>query len=244
VEIVFSVAEEVGLKGARKLDLSKLKAKTGYVLDSVGDLGTIVNRAPTQKTMTIKVYGKSSHAGMAPEKGVNAIMVGAVAMSRLKDGRLSPITTANFGVIHGGKATNIVCDYLKIQSEARSHDAGELAAYLDELNAVFEKTAKEFGAKVEIDVTLEYAAFYVKEDEPVILLAAEVLNRLGRPPKIVTGGGGMDGNVFNEKGVRTVGLSTGYANAHTENEEQSISQLIACGQAVAELIKSSPRKLI
>jgi tripeptide aminopeptidase len=233
------VAEEVGLLGARRLDVSRLKSKTGYVLDSSGTVGAIVNRAPTQKTFVIQIRGKSSHAGMEPEKGINAIKVGAAALSRIKEGRLSPITTSNFGLIEGGKATNIVCDYLKIVGEARSHDEGELAGYLSEVEAAFQKAAQEFGAKAEIEVELEYLAFYVKENDPAIKRAAEALKSQGHAPTIVTGGGGMDGNVFNEKGLRAVGLSTGYSHVHTELEEQSISQLISCGRVVAEIIKST-----
>jgi tripeptide aminopeptidase len=239
VEIVFSVAEEVGLKGAKSLDISQLKAKKGYVLDSSGSVGVLVNRAPTQKTLTIHIYGLSSHAGMAPEKGINAIKVGAEALSLLKEGRISPVTTSNFGLIQGGKATNIVCDYLKILGEARSHEASELAAYLKEVDEVFHQTVKKYGARLEMETQLEYSSFYVHEDDPVIVQAAQVLTNLGRQVKTITGGGGMDGNIFNEKGITTVGLSTGYDHVHTEKEEQSISQLIICGQTVAELIKNA-----
>jgi tripeptide aminopeptidase len=240
VEILFSVAEEVGLQGARQLDISGLKSKTAYILDSTGPVGTLVNRAPTQKTILIKITGRSSHAGMAPEKGINAIMAGAKALAQLKEGRLSPLSTSNFGVICGGKATNIVCDYLEIKGEARSHEAGELADYLAEVRKVFSRTAEECGAGLEIDVQLEYSAFYVRENEPIIARALEVFRRLDCPGRIITGGGGMDGNIFNEKGLPSVGLSTGYENVHTEKEEQSISQLILCGRVVAELIKTAP----
>jgi tripeptide aminopeptidase len=241
VEIVFSVAEEVGLKGAHNLDTSRLKAKMAYVLDSSGNLGDLVNRAPTQVTLTINIKGKSSHAGMAPEEGVNAIRVGAVALSRLREGRLSPETTSNFGIIHGGKATNIVCDYLEIKGEARSHVEGDLQAYIEEVKEVFQKTSQEFKAQTNISLHREYSAFHVKEDEPVIAIASKAIEGLGAKTRVRSSGGGMDGNIFNENGIKAVGLSTGYANVHTEKEEQSISQLILCGRLVAELIKSAPK---
>ncbi|MDR1085456.1 MAG: M20/M25/M40 family metallo-hydrolase [Deltaproteobacteria bacterium] len=242
VEIVFSVAEEVGLQGARQLDATRIKSQYGYILDSSGSVGTIVNRAPTQKTVTVKIHGLSSHAGMAPEKGINAIMAGAIALSKIKEGRLSPITTSNFGVIHGGKATNIVCDYLVIKGEARSHNEDELADYITHVNEIFTNTILEFGARVEISWDLEYSSFYVKEDDPVITLADKAFKNLGLKTQIITGGGGMDGNIYNEKGIKSVGLSTGYQNVHTEKEEQSISQLILCSRAVAEIIKAAPPK--
>jgi tripeptide aminopeptidase len=237
VEVVFSVAEEVGLLGARYLDPSALTSKMGYILDSGGPLGTLVNRAPTQYTFLIKIHGKSSHAGMAPEKGLNAINVGAQALMGIKEGRLSPVSTSNFGIICGGKATNIVCNYLEIKGEARSHEERELKEYLAEVDKVFYGTAKERGAKVEIDYTLEYEAFYVKEDEDVISLAYEILEQLGMTPQVLSGGGGNDGNYFNKYGIKSIGLAVGYDKVHTEEEEQSISELIKCGEVVAEIIR-------
>jgi tripeptide aminopeptidase len=241
VEVVFSVAEEVGLMGARNLDPKVLDSKIAYVLDSGGPLGTLVNRAPTQYTFIIRIHGKSSHAGMAPEKGLNAINVGAQALSRIREGRLSPVSTANYGVISGGQATNIVCNYLEIKGEARSHVDSELKDYLAEVDRVFYGTGKERGAKVEIDYALEYEAFYVKEDEPVISLASGVLEGLGIAPRVISGGGGMDGNYLNKFGIKSIGVATGYDKVHTEEEEQSLSGLIKCGEIVAELIRAAAR---
>ncbi|MDR2460382.1 MAG: M20/M25/M40 family metallo-hydrolase [Deltaproteobacteria bacterium] len=236
VEVVFSVAEEVGLLGSKHLDVSSLRSKMAYVLDSGGPLGTLVNAAPTQYTFLIRIYGKSSHAGMAPEKGINAINVGAQALMRLREGRLSPISTSNFGIISGGKATNIVCDYLEIKGEARSHNEEELSLYLKEVDKVFKETTAERGARVEIDYTLEYPLFSVKEGDPIIQLASKVLDQLGIKAEVVQGGGGQDGNYFTQKGITAIGLATGYDYVHTEKEEQSISQLIKCGEVVAAII--------
>ncbi|MDR0355501.1 MAG: M20/M25/M40 family metallo-hydrolase [Deltaproteobacteria bacterium] len=239
VELVVTVGEEIGLQGSRHLDYAPLRSKMAYVLDSGGDVGTIVNRAPTQKTVTISVQGLSSHAGMAPEAGINAIRVAAAAMMKLPEGRLSPVTTSNFGVIEGGKATNIVCDFVKLKAEARSHDAAELERYTDLLNRTFRETAAEYKTTVELDWVLEYEAFYVPEDERVVALARRAFDGLGLETKIMSGGGGMDGNHFNKNGIKSVGLSTGYKHVHTQKEEQSISQLILCGEAVARIIEAA-----
>lgn len=239
IELLITVAEEVGLLGSKHMDYSKIKSKIGFVIDCGGKVGTIVNRAPTQKTVEITIQGRSSHAGMAPEEGINAIRVAALAMAGLPEGRLSPITTSNFGVIHGGKATNIVCDLVTLKAEARSHDQGELEAYINKVEEGFKKAALDSGAKVSFDWTHEYTAFHTKEDDKVIVLAARALEKMGLTPKIVTGGGGLDANHFNEHGIRTVGLSPGYKFVHSEKEEQPISELILSGQLVAEIIKTA-----
>jgi tripeptide aminopeptidase len=239
VELAITVAEEVGLKGSRCLNYGRLRSRVGFVLDSSGPVGSIVNRAPTQKTVEAVIRGRSSHAGMAPEEGINAIRVAAMALSRLPEGRLSPITTSNFGVIEGGKATNIVCDLVRLRGEARSHDQGELEAYVGLVGQEFGRAALEAGATASLDWELEYEAFHVKEDERAVALASRGLKGLGLEPRTVTGGGGMDAKHFNAHGIRSVGLSTGYKFVHTEKEEQSISELVLCGRAVAEIIKAA-----
>ncbi|MDR1080045.1 MAG: M20/M25/M40 family metallo-hydrolase [Deltaproteobacteria bacterium] len=239
VECVFSVAEEVGLLGALHLDVSKIRSRTAYVLDCGGPLGTLVRGAPTQYTFLVTVTGLASHAGMAPEKGLNAISVGAQALASLREGRLSPVTTSNFGIISGGKATNIVCDRLEIKGEARSHDEGELKAYLEEVDAVFREVCRARGAGLTIDWHLEYPSFSVSEDDPAVVLASRAMRTLGLDPKTEISGGGQDGNHFNAKGITAVGVATGYDGVHTEREEQSISGLVGCGELVAAIITES-----
>ena len=236
VEVVFSVAEEVGLLGTRHLDHRRLKAAAAFVLDSGGPLGRIVNQAPTQYTFHITVHGKSAHAGIAPETGLSAIRVAATALTRLREGRLSPTATSNFGVIQAGQATNIVCERCDIKGEARSADPEELEEYAAEVRRVFTETAREFGGSAAIETASAYRGFKVQEDHPVITLARKALGRLGLEAEVVGSGGGMDGNHFNQNGLPAIGLAPGYDQVHTSRETQSISQLIDCGRLVAEII--------
>jgi tripeptide aminopeptidase len=238
VELALTIAEEVGLKGSRGLDYSLLRSKMGFVLDSSGPVGTLVNQAPTQRTAKIDIFGKSAHAGMCPEEGINAIRLGALALASLKEGRLSPVSTSNFGIIKGGQATNIVCDHLHIEGEARSHDEGELIAYCHEVDKAFERLA-ELGGRVEIKWTEEYQAFNVGPEEKVTKIALKAISAIGREPAIVRGGGGMDANHFNQHGIKSLGLSVGYENVHTQREAQSISELVLAGEAVAAIIKAA-----
>ncbi|MDR3038345.1 MAG: M20/M25/M40 family metallo-hydrolase [Candidatus Adiutrix sp.] len=241
VEVVLSVAEEVGLLGAKYLDYTRLKSKIAFVLDSGGPLGLIVNQAPTQYRFHITVHGRSAHAGIAPEKGLSAIRVAAAALTRLPEGRLSPTATSNFGVIQAGQATNIVCERCEIKGEARSADPAEAGAYVAEVRRVFTETAREFGATAEVEDSVEYHAFRVDESHPAIDLARRALRNLGLEPRVAGSGGGMDGNHFNRHGLTAVGLAPGYDQVHTTREVQSISQLIDCGRLVAEIIWEAGR---
>jgi tripeptide aminopeptidase len=199
-------------------------------------LGLIVNQAPTQYRFLITVHGKSAHAGIAPETGLSAIRVAATALTRLPEGRLSPASTSNFGVIQAGQATNIVCERCEIKGEARSTDQAELMAYLEQVRRVFKEAARDFGGEAEMEASLEYLTFRVEEDHPAIGLARRAMKNLGLTARVAPSGGGMDANHFNQHGLTAVGLAPGFDQVHTPREEQSIAQLIDCGRLVAEII--------
>jgi tripeptide aminopeptidase len=125
VEIVFTVSEEIHLEGSRHFDFGRIQSGFGFVFDSSGPVGRIVNSAPSAAQLTIETYGKKAHAGAEPEKGKNALLGMAKILCDIKDGRLDFETTANYAVCSvGDAATNIVCDYAKVLGEVRSRTAG------------------------------------------------------------------------------------------------------------------------
>src|ERR671939_1848771 len=79
IDAVFSICEEVGLLGAKHLDMSKVRAKYGIVFDS-DDPGFLFTKGPSADHFEIKIYGLESHAGVAPELGISAIRVAAEAI--------------------------------------------------------------------------------------------------------------------------------------------------------------------
>ena len=71
--------EEVGLLGVKAMDMSRLRAKRGFLMDN-DTLDTIIIGGPTYFAIDVAVGGRSAHAGMEPEKGVNAIQAAAKAI--------------------------------------------------------------------------------------------------------------------------------------------------------------------
>src|SRR5699024_8253648 len=120
VEVIITVGEETGLIGAKALDIKNIKSKFGYAVDGTGQVGTIVNRAPTQTKIKATISGKKAHAGIEPEKGISAINLAAKAISKMNLGRIDEETTSNIGTIKGGQATNIVADNVEILAEESS----------------------------------------------------------------------------------------------------------------------------
>ena len=104
LDVLFTVAEETGLQGAKAFDTGRLRARLGVGLDAHGEQGTIVVQAPAQNAIHVRVHGRMAHAGVNPQDGINAIRVAAEAIAAMPLGRIDEETTANIGVISGGTA--------------------------------------------------------------------------------------------------------------------------------------------
>ncbi len=188
-EIVFSVEEEVGLRGVKALDWSKLTAKEGVALDLNGEVGGICVAAPAQDTLRITIHGKAAHAGVAPEQGINAIRVAAEAIAVMPIGRIDNETTANIGTISGGAAKNIVPDRVELLGEARSRNEDKLAAQVAQMRQALEAAAQRHGATVEVVVTHEYGAQLIDHDAPIVRLCQAAARKAGLTPALIETGG-------------------------------------------------------
>ncbi|MBP3964391.1 M20/M25/M40 family metallo-hydrolase [Paenibacillus lignilyticus] len=239
IQLVITVGEESGLVGASAIDSKRLKAKFGYALDSNGPIGDIAVAAPSQAKITIKIHGKSAHAGVNPEDGISAIQVAGKAISRMSLGRIDHETTANIGRFEGGGATNIVCDFVKLDAEARSIVQDKLDKQVESMRETVLAVAAEFGAKAEFESKLIYPAFNFTDGDPVVELAKAAIEKIGRTPKLFHSGGGSDANVFNGHGVPTVNLAIGYEHIHTTNEQIKAEDLVKTAELVVAIIEQA-----
>lgn len=235
LEVVFTVAEEGGLSGSKALDVESLVAKFAVIFDSSGDAGIVINQAPAQDEIIAKVYGQAAHAGVAPEKGVNAILVAAKAISRMQIGRLDEETTTNIGVITGGKATNVVPDFVEVRGEARSFREENLRKATESMVAAFIDAAAEENGRVEMDVKRLYAAYYHPEDHKLLQLVRRAGEAVGLKIIIQSSGGGSDANILNGKGIDAVNLGVGNGEVHTLQEFQKISELLKVAEMAVKI---------
>lgn len=239
LEFLFTVAEEGGLYGAKSLDPEKLQAQAGFFLDSGGPVGTIVVEAPAQDGLQVTIYGKASHAGGSPEKGISAIVAAARAISKMKLGRIDSETTANIGVIHGGVATNIIPDRVELKGEARSRNPEKLKAQTNHMVDVFNSACQELGAKAEIKIHHSYTSFSLTPKDEVVQLAVRAARAAGFEPRLESTGGGSDANIINGYGIPSAVLGMGYNDVHTTSESIPIEQLVAATQYILSIIKES-----
>jgi tripeptide aminopeptidase len=238
IEIVFSICEEIGLKGAKNLDISSLNARMGFVLDAGGQVGKIITTAPSQNSLQIIIYGKSAHAGSNPEEGINAIQVAGFALSRMKLGRIDEETTANIGIISGGKATNIVPDKVTLKGEVRSRNEEKLEKYTERLKKITEDTAREFKAKAEVKIYREYYCYHLSSGDQVVKISMKAAKDMGLQPELCPSGGGSDANVFNKKGFPSVVLAVGMERVHTVDEYILVNNLKKTAEYVLSIINT------
>lgn len=237
IQFVITVGEESGLVGAMVLDRSKIDADYGFALDSDGKVGDIITAAPTQAKVNAKIYGKTAHAGVAPEKGVSAITIAAKAIAKMPLGRIDEETTANIGRFSGGgPSTNIVCDYVEIFAEARSLVAPKMEAQTAKMKAAFEDVAAELGGRAEVEVKVMYPGFKFEAGDQVVEVAKAAITQLGRTPRLLHSGGGSDANVIAGFGIPTVNLAVGYEDIHTTNEKMPIEELVKTAELCVTLV--------
>ena len=240
IDVVFTICEEAGLIGAKCFDVTRLRARTGLVLDS-DSLGFLFTKAPAANRMEFRVRGREAHAGVCPEQGINAIQVAAEGIAHMKLGRIDHETTANIGVIQGGMAVNIVPNEVVLKGEARSHSEEKLNRQSQDMLHCLEEAAARFRldsqgraitATVEAKIERDYDRMEVAEGAPIVQLVRAAASRLNLKLKILATGGGCDANVFNQKGLTVANLSTGMQEIHTVNEWLNLNDLYLSAQVV------------
>lgn len=218
LQVVFSVCEEGGLHGSKNIERSKLKADFGFELDADGHPGTIYITAPGQNKIDIILHGKTAHAGIEPEKGINAIKGLGEILINVPQGRIDEETTCNIGIISGGVATNIVPDTVTISCEARSRNKEKLAKITEEIETAFLEGALKANLQAEVKITECYSSYNLSEDSTTVKIAEQAAQRIGLPVKLAGTGGGSDANNFNGYGIPCATLSVGMQKVHTCEE--------------------------
>lgn len=245
VDVVFTICEEAGLIGAKCLDVSRLRARTGLVLDS-DSVGFLFTKAPAANRMEFRIHGLEAHAGVCPEKGINAIQVAAEGIARMRLGRIDHETTANIGVVEGGMAVNIVPNQVILRGEARSHSQEKLDYQTTHMRQCLEEAAtrhtleldgKHHTARVEAKIDRDYDRMDVPDNAPIVKLVHSAAKNLNLEVKTLATGGGCDANVLNQKGLVVANLSTGMRDIHTVNEWLDLNDLHLSARIVLEILR-------
>ena len=245
IDVVFTICEEVGLLGAKHLDLGLVRAKTGLVLDS-DSIGFLITKAPAVNHLEFEVHGLEAHAGICPERGISAIQVAARGIAAMRLGRIDEDTTANLGLVSGGTAVNIVPNRVMLTGEVRSHDEEKLERQTQAMVACLQDAAA--GATLELDGRLhetrvesrirrEYDRMDVSHDTAIVQRVHEAARNLGFAVDTVAKGGGCDANVLNKRGLQVANLASGMRDIHTVHEWLDVNDLVTAARIIHEVVR-------
>ena len=252
ITLMFCVREESGLWGARHVEPSDLgPVKMAFNYDG-GSASNVVVGATGGDRWEVEIFGRASHAGGAPERGISSTMILALALAEVQAGgwfgkvvKGDKQGTSNVGPVTGGEgrpagdATNVVTDYVRVQGESRSHDAKFCKAITSAYKTAFEQAAAKLtnsegkAGKVKFTSQTSYPAFRLKDSAPVVLRAVAAVTELGGKPDIRVTNGGLDANYMVRHGVPTVTFGAGQNEAHTVDEWINLAEFErACQLAV------------
>ncbi|MEJ2505145.1 MAG: M20/M25/M40 family metallo-hydrolase [Ignavibacteriaceae bacterium] len=238
VEVAISRQEEVGLLGVKNLDYSKLTAKKGFLLDN-DTLDTIVIGGPSYFILDVTVKGKAAHAGMEPEKGINAIQAASNAISKLKLGRLDHETTANVGIINGGMVRNGVPESVTFLAECRSLDHSKAEKLADEMKTIISKEVESYGATSEIKIENMCKAVSISENSPVVEISKKALREAGIEATTTFITGFTDASIYNNHGIEMSVVGIGARMEHSLDEHIYIEDMKKALTMIVELLRLS-----
>jgi tripeptide aminopeptidase len=237
ITLLFTVREESGLHGARELKPADLSGAV-MCFNVDGRLASeLITGAVGQENWEVAITGKASHAGVAPDKGISATLVGAIGLAEAKAaGWFGKIVknnghgTSNVGIFGGrdgaaaGDATNVVTDYAWLKGEARSPNEAFTSGITAGLKAAFEAARKQVTdtegetAKVEFTSVKSYPPFNLDEKSEAVQHAMKAVEAIGLKPTLIFSNGGLDANWLDKHGVPTVTIGAGQYEIHTIKE--------------------------
>ena len=230
IEILFNVCEEAGMHGAKYLKRSDLKSEYGFVFDCQASPGSYIVEAPGAYSFKAKFHGKSAHAAVSPEKGINAIQIASNAISLLKLGRWDQTGMLNIGTIEGGTSINVIPDMVEVTGETRNADKGKLQNQIEYIRTTFTDSALKLGGTVELQFIEKYGGYQFEEEAPVVIAARRGIIAAGYKPVPISYPGGSDANVLNNNGITALNLGVGFKNAHSFKEYISIQDITAAAK--------------
>jgi glutamate carboxypeptidase len=237
VALVGTTDEETGSHASRKLiqDLAS-NAKAVLVLEAAID-GKVKTGRKGTAMYQVHVHGRAAHAGLEPEKGINATVeiahiVTALAFLENKEKQTTVVPT----LVKAGNSTNTVPDYGVLDIDARSYSTEELNRVDAAIRALVPLHPE---ARIEITGGLNRPPLETTSTMELYERAEKVAARIGMPPLgHASVGGASDGNFAAAAGAKVLdGLGAVGSGAHATNEWVSIKALEERSAFLHEFIK-------
>lgn len=226
VTVLVTGDEEVGSLTSRGLVEDEARgAEAVLVLEASADGGALKTERKGASTYDVRVTGRAAHAGLEPEKGVNAGLELAhqlLAIAGLGDARLGTSVVPTAGSV--GTTTNTVPATAHVAVDVRARTPEEQQRVDRDLRAL--RPVLD-GAVVEVSGGVNRPPLDAESSQALWERAVAVAERLGLPaPSSAAVGGASDGNLTAGVGTPTLdGLGAVGGGAHADHEHVLVAEL-------------------
>ncbi len=239
IEAILNPDEEIGSPGTRPIiEEAARRADVVFVLEPTNLEGNLKLARKGSGEYVITIHGRSTHQGVEPERGVNAVVEAAHQILRvleLED--LSKGTTVGPNVIQGGRVSNMVPDRAEIRVDVRAWTDDEtrrLETAMRNLSPVVK------GSQIHVFGGWNRPPMEVSETSLEIFEGARVLGRgLGLELEWVKWGGSSDANIAASVGAPTIdGFGPVGEGAHQTDECIVIDEIPRRLALLTEVVRS------
>ncbi len=239
--VVFTICEESTLGGSKALKQSEAITQA-FVFDSSLRPGHYIKGSYGAMTWELTINGKSAHAGLAPEKGINAIHIASRIIQNLPNGRMDDKTTFNVAKINGGRASNVIPDKVVISGEIRSWKEEDVEAQVANLDKVAQEVCSDMQGSFSLNAEWVFEPFLIPEDASIINRIATHYKKLGLSSESHIAAGGSDANSFNKRGLPALNLGIGAQKPHSTEEFVLLEDMMINLELAKALVAKDPHE--
>jgi glutamate carboxypeptidase len=243
LSILVTGDEEIGSVSSSDLIRAEAaEAKAVFVMEASAGGALKLERKGTSNYV-LKFTGKASHAGLEPEKGINAGMALALTLPLVADlADAAAGTTVVPTVISAGTTSNTVPAEARVDIDVRARTAAELERVDAQIRELAAKPQVE-GSTMEVLGGINRPPFEPEQSAALFERATALASELGLPtPQGVSVGGASDGNFTAGDGIATLdGLGAVGDGAHAEHEHAVIDEIAPRTALLAALIADQLR---
>lgn len=241
VTFLLTPDEEVGSPSSRgHIERLARGADAAFCLECARANGDLVKARKGVVDLVVEIEGRAAHAGIEPEKGINAALDAALTTVALQDlnGRW-PGVTVNVGVIRAGSRPNVVCPSARLEVDVRAVELQTFAEALGEVEEVARSVRVDGVTKTVTRAAMHPPMEPTAAGDALVATALGLAARLGITTAACTTGGAADANTTSALGIPTLdGLGPVGGDDHAPTEWLDLASITPRVTLLAALVAS------
>jgi len=240
VVFLWTSDEEIGSDASRKLiEMEARRSDAVFVLEpSFGPKGLLKTARKGVGEAELIVHGRASHAGLAPQEGINAIHEMSRQLLRVQEWNdLRRGISINADIVEGGTRVNVIAERARAVLDLRALRVTDMRSVEQRLHALKPVLA---GARIEVRGGFNRWPMERKSSAALFAKAKSLAAEMGMSLGECTAGGGSDGNLTAAVGTPTLdGLGAVGHGAHSKDEHILIQTMPERAALLAALLLNS-----